>query len=217
MKKHARNMEPFAKKRPGWLDEWDAESLEPEFGKIWDRQQGRCAGCSEPLTEGTAETKQDHDSWTFRRTRTYEEEDVKSRTGRLQYKKARSLGGSRGNAEDLEFMCDECIGTTTRSVRLPRYLMGKSEEWLKSHHENPKDYVRSFNHLVRLAIERYISTEDELLKEALELEKAKSLKKDLKKEISAMLSAVDEMRSGLSEAKSAKGIDYLMPGEEDDS
>jgi len=194
MKKHRRDMEPSAKKLPGELDKWDEESIEPEFGKIFNRQQGRCAGCSEPLTEGTAETKQDHDSWTLRRTRTYEEEDVKSRTGRLQYKKARSLGGSRGNAEDLEFMCDECIGTTTRSVRLPRYLMWKSEEWLKSHHENPEDYVRSFNHLVRLAIERYISTEDELLKEALELEKAKSLKKDLMREMDKMINAVDDMK-----------------------
>lgn len=133
-----------------------------EFEEILDRQENRCAGCNEPLTSAGADWAS-HVTWCD----IPENEGEEPREGYLRYKKARSLGGSRQELEDLEFMCTECMGTLTRSVRLPSFLVARAAEWVESHQRHQdlhdRDYdVRSFNHLVRVAIERFISTEDAL-------------------------------------------------------
>ena len=169
---------------------------EDEFEEILDRQDSRCAGCNALLTSAVAD-------WASH----YMEFDIPEhgsiatqREGFLRYKKARSLGGSRQELEDLEFMCRECMGTLTRSVRLPRFLVARAVEWLESHwhhqdlHELDYD-ARSFNHLVRVAIERYISTEDELPKEA--PKKAKSVAIDVMKELDKMTIEIDGMKERL--------------------
>ena len=166
-----------------------------EFEEILDRQEYRCAGCNEPLTSAVAD-------WGSHTTEcdVPENEGEEPREGFLRYKKARSLGGSRQKLEDLEFMCRECMGTLTRSVRLPRFLVARAVEWLESHwhhqdlHELDYD-ARSFNHLVRVAIERYISTEDELPKEA--PKKAKSVAIDVMNALDKMTIEIDGMKERL--------------------
>ncbi len=173
---------------------------------LLEAQDYRCAGCRNRLTSlryseyrwnkhigGGESWEQDQVwEWEWKPTRA---PPSGPREGLLQYKKSRSQGGTMNEMEDMEIMCEECRGTSTRSVRLPNHLLIKSKNWLKN--DNPGN-VRSFNHLVRLALEKYISTADELLAiEAVELENAKSLKNNLMKEISAMLSAVDEMKERL--------------------
>ena len=144
----------------------DLDDIEPipdyEFEEILDLQDCMCAGCNEPLTSAVAD-------WASHTTEyeITEHHGEEPREGFLRYKRARSLGGTRQEMDDLEFMCRECMGTLTRSVRLPRFLMAGATEWLESHwrhhDEGKQDYdVRSFNHLVRVAIERFISIEDAL-------------------------------------------------------
>ena len=184
---------------------WLMSELEYEC-ELLKAQDYCCAGCRNQLTRfhysSHTEWAVDEDYYLLPADPRFQgawkvDPTLPPRVGLLQYKKSRSQGGTVNEIEDLEIMCKECLGTFVRSVRLPNYLLIKSKNWLhEGHRAHRRGRPRSFNHLVRLAVERYISTEDELLKEALELEKAKSLKNDLMKEISAMLSAVDEMRSG---------------------
>ena len=175
-----------------------------ELWEILDRQEFKCAGCNEPLTTigalwGGESAASFNKGWNIE-GEILRNEHEEPRIGLLRYKKARSLGGSRQELEDLEFMCRECMGTLTRSVRLPRFLVARAVEWLESHwhhqdlHELDYD-ARSFNHLVRVAIERYISTEDELPKEA--PKKAKSVANDVMKELDKMTIEIDGMKERL--------------------
>jgi len=183
-----------------------------EFEEILDRQENRCAGCNEPLTSAGADWAS-HVTWCD----IPENEGEEDREGYLRYKKARSLGGSRQELEDLEFMCTECMGTLTRSVRLPNFLVARAAEWVESHQRHQdlhdRDYdVRSFNHLVRVAIERFISTENEMpfignatpmdssaelmiLREA--ATKAKSKANDEMIDLDMMIIEIDEMKERL--------------------
>ena len=112
-----------------------------EFEEILDRQENRCAGCNEPLTSAGADWAS-HVTWCD----IPENEGEEPREGYLRYKKARSLGGSRQELEDLEFMCTECMGTLTRSVRLPSFLVARAAEWVESHqhHQDPIDLARRY-------------------------------------------------------------------------
>jgi hypothetical protein len=165
-----------------------------ELWEILDRQEFKCAGCNEPLTTigalwGGESAASFNKGWNIE-GEILRNEHEEPRIGLLRYKKARSLGGSRQELEDLEFMCEDCIGSVTRSVRLRRFLVVEAVDWLIDN-----DDVRSFNHLVGLAIKRYISTEDELPKEA--QEKAKSVANDVIKELDKMIIEIDEMKEKL--------------------
>jgi len=177
---------------------------EDEFEEILDRQENRCAGCNEPLTKAGADWAS-HTLW----CEILENEGEEPREGFLRYKKARSLGGSRQELEDLEFMCIECMGTLTRSVRLPSFLVAKAAEWVESHQRHQdlhdRDYdVRSFNHLVRVAIERFISTEDEQKENFKLADAAKNLEMKLSKWMESMPEELARY--------SSPTVDYEMDG-----
>jgi hypothetical protein len=77
-----------------------------------------------------------------------------STTAIVQHTLPRALGGTDAPS-NLELMCGDCAGMKSRTIGFPAHLMNQSQRWL----EDQAD-VRSFTHLLRLALTEYITHDD---------------------------------------------------------
>ena len=66
----------------------------------------------------------------------------------------RALGGTDAPS-NLEMMCSDCAGMKSRTIGFPAHLLNQSQRWLEDQPE-----VRSFTHLLRLALTEYITNDD---------------------------------------------------------
>ena len=74
--------------------------------------------------------------------------------GIVQHTLPRALGGT-DTLSNLEIMCAECNGMKSKTIGFPVHLLNQSSRWLDNQSE-----VRSFTHLLRLALSDYIASDD---------------------------------------------------------
>jgi len=104
-----------------------------DLQSIVSRQSGRCAGIAHHLTQGC-------------------QNEISETLGHVQHIIPRALQGD-DHASNLEIMCNDCHGMSNRTIRFPNYLISEGDRWAKEHN------VRSFTHLVRMAVTDYMLSE----------------------------------------------------------
>ena len=122
--------------------EWDER-----MDKLMEKQGRKCGGCQIPLTS-VGMTYVNHDQTRYRT----EGEGV----GFLSMRIPKRLKG-KDEPSNSWLLCADCLGSTTVNSQMPTWLYNKAKAYRD---ENLEDF-RSMTHLVREALEHYISSEEE--------------------------------------------------------
>ena len=153
------------------------------IAELMEKQNRRCAGCGNPLSTIYSS---DMDDESFREQfRVVMEELARDptapRMGWVNMEIPRRLGGTN-SATNLRLLCTPCHGSKTKHIRLPNWLIKKSERFMK------KNDFESSNiaHLMRTALEHYISSEDEHKEKAKIADAAKEFEMKLSKWMESM-------------------------------
>jgi hypothetical protein len=151
-----------------------SDSSDPEWDEMVDKlmeKQGRkCGGCQIPLTRIY---RVDSDV-----------QRVMREGGSLGFVNLRIPKRLKGKDEPSNswLLCADCLGSTTVNSQMPTWLYNKAKAYRD---ENLEDF-RSMTHLVRAALEHYISSEDEQKEKAKMAEIGREIELSVAKWIGSM-------------------------------
>ena len=192
------------------------------IAELMEKQNRRCAGCGNILhfIYSRDWSKKGVDTL-FELWKEEEEELTRDAmaltTGWVNLEIPRRLGGTN-SVTNLRLLCTPCLGSEVKHIRLPNWLINKSERFM-----DKNDFeTGNIAHLMRTALEHYISSDDEHKEKAKIADAVKEFEMKISKWMESMPEELaryssptaDYERDGILFEVKSKRIDDKQQGED---